>query len=191
MDIEQVKKIISKELRFYSGVSEKVKRYIGRFYLRQIKNERVLAKVAGNHGEYAVSIKFDDRRVDWNCSCYIGKHGCHHCVALAHTFLQNPESFEIINEIKRSGVKNIEQLEKYLDYVTLSELLDELKSTGISQKEFAEAVGTTSRHLSSIKSSEARNRLYKGIGATKLACLWMIENAAKLKKSNKKSRKIK
>ena len=191
MDIEQAKQAVGKELRVYGGASEKVNRYIGKFYACQIKNERILAKVKGNHGEYTVSLKLDGRRVDFNCSCYIGKHGCHHCVALAHTFLKDTESFEIVNETKRSGVKNLEQLGNYLDYVTLGDLMDELKSVGISQKEFAAAVGTTSAHLTSVKASEARNRFYKGLGAIKLACLWMIENAKKFKKSDKKSKKTK
>jgi len=191
MDIEQAKKAVGKELRVYGGISEKVNRYIGKFYQRQIKNERILAKVKGNYGEYTVSLKLGERRVDFNCSCYIGKHGCHHCVALAHTFLKDSESFELINEVGRSGIKNLEQLGKYLDYVTLGELMDELKSVGISQKEFAEAVGTSSQHLSSVKASEARNRFFKGLGAIKLACLWMIENAKKIKKSDKKSKKTK
>ena len=191
MDIEQAKQIVGKELRVYGGASEKVNRYIGKFYACQIKNERILAKVQGNHGEYTVSLKLDERRVDFSCSCYIGKHGCHHTVALAHTFLKDSESFEIVNETKRIGVKSIEQLGNYLDYVTLGELMDELKNVGISQKEFAAAVGTTSAHLTSVKTSEARNRFYKGLGATKLACLWMIENAKKFKKSDKKSKKTK
>ena len=191
MDIEQAKKAIGKELRFYGDASEKVNRYIGKFYGRQIKHERISAKVKGNHGDYTVSLKLGERRVDFNCSCYIGKHGCHHCVALAHTFLKDAEGFEIINETKRSSVKSLEQLGKHLDYVTLSELLDELKSVGISQKEFAEATGTTSQHLTSVKASEARNRFYKGLGAIKLACLWMIENAGKIKKRDKKSKKTK
>ncbi len=191
MDIERTKQIVGKELHIYGGVSEKVNRYIGKFYGRQIKNDRIFAKVVGNHGEYTVSIKLDGQRVKFNCSCYIGKHGCHHCVALAHTFVKDSESFEIVSETKRSAVKNTEQLGKYLDYVTLSELLDELKSVGISQKEFAEAIGTTSAHITSVKSSEARNRFYKGLGAFKLACLWMIENANKIKKTIKKSKKLK
>ena len=191
MDIEQAKRAVIKELRVYGGISEKVNRYIGKFYGRQIKNERILAKVKGNYGEYTVSLKPDGRHLDFNCSCYIGKGGCHHCVALVHTFLKNSKSFEIVNETKRSGVKSLEQLGNYLDYVTLGELTNELKSVGISQKVFAEAIGTTSRYLSSVKASEARNRFYKGLGATKLACLWLIENAGKIKKSDKKTKKIK
>ena len=191
MDIAQAKQIVNKELSIYGGISEKVNRYTGKFYGRQIKHERILAKVKGNYGEYTVSLKLDGRRVNFNCSCYIGKHGCHHSVALAHTFLKNPESFEIVDETKRSGVKNLEQLRNYLDYVTLGELLDELKNVGISQKEFAEAVGITSQYLSSVKASEARNRFFKGLGAIKLACLWMMDNAKKLKKSDIKLKKTK
>lgn len=187
MDIEQAKKIIARELRFYGNASEKVNRYLGKFYNRQIKNERVFAKVQGNYGEYTVSLEPFKPNLNFSCSCYIGKNGCHHCVALAHTFLKDAESFKFVNETRRSDVKNLEQLGIYLNYVTLSELMDELKSAGISQKEFAETVGTTSRYLSSVKTSEARNRSYKGLGAVKLACLWMIENAGKFKKNDKKS----
>jgi len=191
MDIEWTKNTVAKQLRVDGDVSEKVNRYIGKFYERRIKNKRISAKVQGNHGEYTVSVKLDERRADFSCSCYIGKHGCHHSVALAHTFLQDSESFEIVSETKRSDVRNIEQLGNYLDYVTLNELLEELKSVGISRKEFAQAVGTTSAHLTSLKTSEARNRFYKGLGAFKLACLWMIENAKKFKKVDKTSKKIK
>jgi hypothetical protein len=32
------------------------------------------------------------------------------------------------------------------------------------------------RHLTAIKSSEARHRYFNELGATKLACLWVLEN---------------
>ena len=35
------------------------------------------------------------------------------------------------------------------------------------------------RHLSAIKSSELRNRYFNELGATKLACLWVLEHCKK------------
>ncbi len=67
-------------------------------------------------------------------------------------------------------------LEEYLRGVTLESLLDELRANGITQKAFAEAIGMNSRHLSSVKSSELRNRYHNELGATKLACLWVLEH---------------
>ena len=55
-------------------------------------------------------------------------------------------------------------------------MLDDLKANGTTQKAFAEAIGMNSRHLSSVKSSELRNRFYNELGATKLACLWVLEH---------------
>lgn len=190
MDIEQAKQIISKKVNVYH-VSEKVERYIGQFYDGEIKHNRILAKVVGNHGEYTVSIKIEGNYIDYNCSCYIGKDGCHHSVALAHTFLKSPESFKIVKEVKRSNFRSVEKLRDYLDYVTLDELTEELKTHGLTQQDFARATGTSSAHLSAIKRSEARNRYFKELGAIKLACLWMIDNAKKLKKVEKTKKKNK
>jgi transcriptional regulator with XRE-family HTH domain len=57
----------------------------------------------------------------------------------------------------------------------LDTLLQELKAQGITQTAFAESIGMNPRHLSAIKSSELRNRFFNELGATKLACLWVIE----------------
>jgi hypothetical protein len=76
-------------------------------------------------------------------------------------------------------IRTVGELESYLKAETLDSLLKELKAQGITQKEFAEIIGMNPRHLSSIKSSELRNRYYNELGATKLACLWMIEHFKK------------
>jgi hypothetical protein len=67
----------------------------------------------------------------------------------------------------------------YLERVTLDSLLLELKSKGMSQKAFAETIGMSTRHLSTIKSSELRNRCFHELGATKLACMWFLEHLGK------------
>jgi hypothetical protein len=37
----------------------------------------------------------------------------------------------------------------------------------------------TTRHLGAIKSAELRNHFFHELGATKLACLWVIEHFGK------------
>ena len=86
--------------------------------------------------------------------------------------------------VKSKQVKEIRQLtdvQAYLNSVTLDALLTQLKAKGITQKAFAEQIGMNTRHLAAIKSSELRNHYFNELGATKLACLWMLEYLGKAK----------
>lgn len=83
-------------------------------------------------------------------------------------------------------MKSLEDVDAYLRCTTLDELLKELKAAGVAQKDFAESIGMNPRHLSSIKSSELRNRYYNELGATKLACLWVIEHTGRARKIRRK-----
>lgn len=159
---------------------DKVKRYVGRFFNRTRLGTKITAQVVGNHGTYTVSIRADEREVTSACSCYIGKHGyCHHCAALAITFLNDPASFREIKTRPLAAVQELAELPEYLQNVTLDSLLQELKARGITQKAFAEGIGMNSRHLSAVKSSELRNHFYHELGVTKLACLWVLERFGK------------
>ena len=157
--------------------STKAIRYIGKFFDRSRTGKKITAKVHGNYGVYTVSIDAKKANLKSACSCYIGKGGfCHHCAALAFAFLGDPHSFKPIKQKRLNQVHTIDDVELYLKAETLDSLLQELKAQGVTQKEFAESIGMNPRHLSAIKSSESRNRYYNELGATKLACLWMIEH---------------
>jgi uncharacterized Zn finger protein len=190
MDIEKAKILIKKDIEKFS-VSEKVSRYIGKFFDCEIKNDKIIGYVDGNHGEYTVSIQVRGQHLEEHCSCYIGKDGCHHTLALEHTFLKHPEDFEIIKEVKRARLNSIEKIRDYLDYVTLEELTAEMNALGLTQQDLANATGTSPAHISAVKRSEARNRYFKELGAIKMACLWMIDNAKKIKKPDKTKKKSK
>ena len=156
---------------------EKARRYIGQFFNTTRSGNKIAGQVVGNHGTYTVSIQSGEQRISSTCSCYIGKHGyCHHCHALALTFLNDPQVFVELKTRPLHEVRQLSDLEEYLRGITLESLLDELKTKGITQKAFAEAIGMNSRHLSSVKSSELRNRYYNELGAIKLACLWVLEH---------------
>src|SRR5438046_9498319 len=72
----------------------KTQRYVNAFYDRTSVGTKIVARVEGNHGTYTVSIEVKDNALVSACSCYIGKGGyCHHCQALALTYLQDPTSF--------------------------------------------------------------------------------------------------
>jgi len=135
-----------------------------------------MAKVVGNHGTYTVSLSVKAGRASGACSCYVGRDGCHHCVALAKTFLDDPESFVAVARKRRTNIRTLDDLASYLKSVTLARLIDQMKERGITQTAFAESIGMNPRHLTAIKSSEARHRYFNELGATKLAVLWVIEN---------------
>ena len=164
--------------------SQKAKPYVNAFFAAVRTDTKITAKVVGNHGTYTVSIQLDTHGLTSACSCYIGKHGsCHHCEALAITFVQDPSLFQIVTPKQRKDVRNLTDVQAYLQSVTLEALLTQLKDKGITQKAFAEQIGMNTRHLAAIKSSELRHHYFNELGATKLACLWVLEHLGKTKRT--------
>ncbi len=162
--------------------SQKAKPYVQAFSAAERRGTKITAKVVGNHGTYTVSIQGDTQGVTSACSCYIGKHGyCHHCEALAITFLNDPSAFKAVKVKQVKEVRQLTDVRAYVDSMTLDTLLTQLKAKGMTQKAFAEQIGMNTRHLAAIKSSELRNHFFNELGATKLACLWMLEHLGKTK----------
>jgi uncharacterized Zn finger protein len=160
--------------------SKKAKPYVNAFSARVRSGTKITAKVVGNHGTYTVSIQLDSQGLCSACSCYIGKHGyCHHCEALAMTFVQDPSLFQVVTPKQRKDVRHLTDVQAYLQSVTLETLLSQLKKKGITQKAFAEQIGMNTQHLAAIKSSELRHHYFNELGATKLACLWVLEHLGK------------
>ena len=86
--------------------------------------------------------------------------------------------------MKTKQAKDVHQLtdiRAYLDGVTLDALLTQLKTKGMTQKAFAEQIGMNTRHLAAMKASELRHHYFNELGATKLACLWVLEHLGKAK----------
>jgi uncharacterized Zn finger protein len=183
--VDELKNII--EANWPPTAHLKVQRYVGKFFERSRTGNKIAAKVHGNYGVYIVSIQVKGKEAHSACSCYIGKGGgCHHCNALAGTFLNSPDSFKVVEKKELRKVMSLEDVGAYLRGTTLDELLKKLKAAGVAQKDFADIIGMNPRHLSSIKSGELRNRFYNELGATKLACLWMFEHTKSARKSRRK-----
>ena len=135
--------------------STKAQPYVNAFSAAVRSGPKITAKVVGNHGTYTVSIQLDPQGLRSACSCYIGKHGsCHHCEALAITFVQDPSRFQVVTPPQRKDVRTLTDVQAYLQSVTLEALLAQLKDKGITQKAFAEQIGMNPRHLAAVKSSE-------------------------------------
>ena len=177
-DIEALQTAIRDQ--WSSAPGDKAQRYVGRFFSCTRTGTKIVARVTGNHGDYTVSIAVGEHGTTAACSCYVGKGGyCHHCAALAQTFLDDPGSCQEVRPPELQQVAGLPELQAYLAGVTLDELLARLKAHGITQKSFAEGIGMAPRHLGTIKTSELRNHFFNELGATKLACLWVIEHLGK------------
>ena len=177
-DLEILKSTLQKN--WSSKPSDKAQRYVGKFFGATRFGTKIAANVLGNHGTYTVSIQVKEGTLNSACSCYIGKYGgCHHCQALAITFLEDTTKFIELNQRNIDEVGEVADIPEYLRSVTLDDLIQELKKKGITQKAFAESIGMSSQKLSAIKSSERRNRYFHELGATKLACLWVLERFGK------------
>lgn len=170
--------------RQWSGpAGEKARPYVDKFWDRLRRDLTISGRVEGNHGVYTVSIIVGSEAVISRCSCYIGKGGyCHHCAALAYTFLAKPESFTVVEKKSITAVQtlsNLDDLSDHLAGISLEELISQLKKAGITQKAFAESIGMSTQHLSAVKRAEQRNHTFHELGATKLACLWVLERFGK------------
>ena len=180
-ELEQLRRAI--KCHWSRVPSKKAQPYVNAFSARVRSGTKITAKVVGNHGTYTVSIQLDPQGLTSACSCYIGKHGfCHHCEALAIAFVQDPGQFTVIIPKQRKDVRHLTDVQAYLQSVTLEALLAQLKDKGITQKAFAEQIGMNTRHLAAIKSSELRQHYFNELGATKLACLWVLEHLGKTKR---------
>jgi uncharacterized Zn finger protein len=167
--------------RWPTRTDAKVQQYVGKFFECKRVGTRISARVKGNHGIYTVSIRVEGDTTVSACSCYIGKHGyCHHCAALAATFLNDPAAFPAVERKERQDVRGLSDLNAFLAHTTLEALLQQLKEQGITQIAFAEGIGTSSQHLAAVKKSELRNRFHNELGALKLACLWVLEHRDEL-----------
>ena len=179
-EIDTLKQAIQNQ--WSSKLGDKAAAYVDKFFNRVRRDTKIVAQVVGNHGTYTVSIQAMQGGVRSACSCYIGKGGyCHHCAALAVTFLNKPDSFVEKIAKKLETVESLTDLTGYLQSVSLESLLNQLKEKGITQKAFAVSIGMSTQHLSAVKSSEINNRFYHELGAVKLACLWVLEHHGEVK----------
>lgn len=175
--IDILKRHIRKSWRLDDPPHQKVRRYVDQFFERERVGTKIVARVVGNHGTYTVSIEVHEDTIRSACSCYIGKGGgCHHCIALAHTFINDPDSFDEVIPKSFDEVKTLDDLPDYLEHVSLEELVDRLRAVGITQKDFAESIGSSSSTITKLKSSEKRNWRPYELGAVKLAVLWALEH---------------
>ena len=182
MPVQKEAKQLKQAIRYEwpEAPSRKAQNYFNRFFDRQRIKAKIVAKVEGNYGTYTVSVEAKGKGVQSACSCYIGGDGgCHHCHALGLTYLEDPDSFQTVIPQSLGNVQTLGDVSSYLSNVTLDELLKRLKTQGITQKAFAESIKMSPRHLGAIKSSEQRNRYFHELGATKLACLWVLEHCKK------------
>jgi uncharacterized Zn finger protein len=174
MKIDELRTAIQR--RWQGQPGPKARKYLDSFFNMTRTGQKISAQVDGNHGTYTVSIQVHNQGLLSACSCYIGKEGlCHHCEALALTFLKNDTAFKETKRTELKDVRTMGEIQTWLEGVTLDSLLKQLAANGITQKAFAESIGMNPRQLSAIKSSELRNRYFNELGATKLACLWVLE----------------
>src|SRR5262245_29801304 len=100
---------------WHQPLNAKAKRYVSKFFERQRTGRKISGRVIGNYGTYTVSVEVKGKTTAAACSCYIGASGfCHHCQALASTFLNEPESFTEVKRKTRRSVKIPEDLAGYL-----------------------------------------------------------------------------
>ncbi len=105
----ELEQLLTAMQRQWSRVpSQKAKPYVNAFSAAVRSGSKITARVVGNHGTYTVSVQLDPQGLTSACSCYIGKHGyCHHCEALALTFMHDPSLFKVVTPTQRKDVRTL------------------------------------------------------------------------------------
>lgn len=164
--------------RWQETVTAKTQHYIGAFFDMFSLRHGIYAKVQGNHGIYRVSIFPEKSHPEATCSCYIGKDGyCHHCEALAHTFLLNPLAFTIIPEQHIAdiiGATIPEQINTATRSAALADIVEELERNGIRVKDVAESMGLSAQRFRAMIKRERQQGIVDDLTPIKLACVWLF-----------------
>jgi uncharacterized Zn finger protein len=64
-----------------------------RLVQRRLVGDRITACAEGNHGDYAVWISVGEDGIESHCDCRSEERPCKHLIALARTYLEEPETF--------------------------------------------------------------------------------------------------
>jgi uncharacterized Zn finger protein len=111
------------------------------------RGTKITAKVVGNHGTYTVSIQLGHQGLTSACSCYIGKHGyCHHCEALAITFVQDLGAFKIVKVTQHQDIRAFTGVQASLQSMTLEALLTPRKAKAQRTRLRSAPHGTCEHH---------------------------------------------
>ena len=105
-DIADSTAILARGLDYYE---------IGQVKSMNIKDERIIAKVAGSYGNYDVEISIEDGNIRADCDCPYDGYGCKHIVAVLYKLANDRDQNKKINKkildnVTRLIMKNIAKL---------------------------------------------------------------------------------
>jgi predicted XRE-type DNA-binding protein len=164
--------------RWQGGISPKAQKYVNVFFDVFALRGGLYAKVEGNHGVYRVSLFHFNNQIDATCSCYIGKSGyCHHCEALARTFLLNPTSIPTIPAYQLADISAAatpEQIYHFTRSAALAEILQELERNRVSIKSVAESMGLSPQRIRALMKKEQQQGILDELIPLKLASIWLL-----------------
>lgn len=163
---------------------QRAESYVGNFYDCNISNDTLTGKIRGNHGEYNVSLTYNEHSeiISHKCMCERAKTTCcKHAAALGLTYIYTPWLFHG-KRISRSEIKSIEDLQYYLATMPLKDVFSGLKDEGILLSDLALILKISVSQLSAIVKDDQAGKVHQLTEPIKIATLYMIEK--KFKKIN-------
>lgn len=161
---------------------QRAESYVGNFYDCGINEETLSGKIRGNHGEYNVSLTFNDHGgiISHKCMCERAKTACcKHAAALGLTYIYTPWLFNG-KRIKLSEIHSLEDLQYYLATTPLKDVFACLKDEGIPLADLSTVLKISISQLSSIVKDDQSGKVHQLTEPIKMAALYLIDK--KLKK---------
>ncbi|MEA3378933.1 MAG: SNF2-related protein [Nanoarchaeota archaeon] len=109
MELKDITKSDIEDFADYKAIFERGRRYYrtGKIISMEVENDRIIAKVEGNYGDYDVEIYIDeDGEIEGECNCPYKGYGCKHIVAVMLKWVNEMDS------IKNSDIKNKKPISK-------------------------------------------------------------------------------
>ncbi len=92
MELAKISEEYIEEIADSDSIIERGKKYYrtGRVRSLDVKNDKIIAKVIGNYGNYAVNISIDgEEEIDASCNCPYDGYGCKHIVAVLYKWINS------------------------------------------------------------------------------------------------------
>lgn len=111
-DIADTTAIIARGLDYYET---------GQIKSFRVENNRIIAKVSGNFGEYDTEVTIKDEEIDASCNCPYDGYGCKHIVAVMYKWINEKDGTKVLTKSEEKELDIKKELSK-LDKKDLIEL---------------------------------------------------------------------
>jgi hypothetical protein len=176
--IMNVPKLTEEQLKavFSPDVMQRAEGVVGQFHDCIVKDGDLHAKIKGNHGVYSIVLHTSKSPLqvegtDTNTDGGSTKH----MAALGLSYIYTPWIFKCEDDIDRTELTTVDDIQFYTAITPLRQLVDEMKTHKIPLTKLAEITRIPLQHISQIVRDSENGISHGRTEALKLSCLYLLD----------------